>query len=68
MAIRLGYESEKDWTVTLYGENLFDAVYFERGWANADSANQGGFGLVNTLVWPSKPRIWGLSFEHGFGG
>jgi iron complex outermembrane receptor protein len=68
MAIRLGYESEKDWTITFYGENLFDASYFERGWANADSANQGGFGLVNTLVWPSKPRTFGLSFEHGFGG
>ena len=49
-------------------ENLGDAQYFERGWANADTQGLNGFGLVNALVWPSKPRVFGVTFEHGFGG
>jgi iron complex outermembrane receptor protein len=68
LALRVGYESDNGWTVTVYGENLAEARYFERGWANADPQGLNGFGLMNTLVWPSKPRVFGLSFEHAFGG
>ena len=66
--MRIGYESEDNWSIELFGENLGNADYFERGWANADSQNLNGFGLVNALVWPSKPRTFGLTFQHGFGG
>ena len=65
-ALRVGYESENDWRVTLWVENLFDESYFERGWANADPDNTFGYGLTNTLVWPAKPRTFGISFDRHF--
>lgn len=58
---RAGYESNAGWDVTLWIENAFDEEYFERGWANADTENQYGYGLVNTMVWPTKPRTVGLT-------
>jgi iron complex outermembrane receptor protein len=58
---RAGYESQAGWDVTLWVENAFDEEYFERGWANADTENMYGYGLVNTLVWPTKPRTVGLT-------
>jgi len=57
---RVGYDSGASWSVVAYVLNAFDEQYFERGWENADAANLGGYGLVNSLVWPSKPRTIGL--------
>lgn len=65
-ALRLGYDSDNEWSVTLWVENLTDEVYFERGWENADADDLNGFGLVNTLVWPAKPRTVGLTFDMSF--
>jgi iron complex outermembrane receptor protein len=65
-AFRLGYDSGAEWRVTAYVENAFDEEYFERGWENADADNLGGYGLVNTLVWPSKPRTFGLRADWQF--
>jgi iron complex outermembrane receptor protein len=59
---RLGYRTDDSWYVTLWVENAFDSVYFERGWENADSNNQFGYGLFNELVWPSRPRTVGVTF------
>jgi iron complex outermembrane receptor protein len=59
---RLGYRSASTWYVTLWIENAFDEVYFERGWENADENNQFGYGLFNELVWPARPRTVGVSF------
>jgi iron complex outermembrane receptor protein len=59
---RLGYRSASTWYVTLWVENAFDEVYFERGWENADENNQFGYGLFNELVWPSRPRTVGVTF------
>jgi iron complex outermembrane receptor protein len=61
-AFRLGYRTDESWYVTLWVENAFDSVYFERGWENADSNNQLGYGLFNELVWPSRPRTIGVTF------
>jgi iron complex outermembrane receptor protein len=59
---RLGYRSASTWYVTLWVENAFDEVYFERGWENADENNQFGYGLFNELVWPARPRTVGVTF------
>jgi iron complex outermembrane receptor protein len=59
---RIGYRTADSWYVTLWVENAFDEVYFERGWENADADNQGGYGLFNELVWPSRPRTIGVTF------
>jgi iron complex outermembrane receptor protein len=59
---RLGYRSASTWYVTLWVENAFDEVYFERGWENADADNQFGYGLFNELVWPSRPMTVGVTF------
>jgi iron complex outermembrane receptor protein len=59
---RLGYRSASTWYVTLWVENAFDEVYFERGWENADENNQFGYGLFNELVWPARPRTIGVTF------
>jgi iron complex outermembrane recepter protein len=61
-SFRLGYRTDESWYVTLWVENAFDSVYFERGWENADSNNQFGYGLFNELVWPSRPRTVGVTF------
>lgn len=63
---RLGYDSANDWTISLWVENALDEEYFERGWENADTDNQYGYGLTNTVVWPSKPRTVGMSFGMKF--
>jgi len=59
---RLGYRSASTWYVTLWVENAFDEVYFERGWENADPNNQFGYGLFNELVWPARPMTVGITF------
>ena len=61
-SFRLGYRTDDSWYVTLWVENAFDEVYFERGWENADANNQFGYGLFNELVWPSRPRTVGITF------
>ena len=66
LALRMGYKSDNDWSLTLWAENVTDEVYFERGWENADADDTAGFGLVNTTTWPSKPRTIGLSFDKSF--
>lgn len=63
---RVGYESGARWSAVAYVQNAFDEEYFERGWENADAQNLGGYGLVNALVWPSKPRTFGLRGEYRF--
>ena len=65
---RLGYDSGDNWTLTAYVTNAFDEEYFERGWENADANNQFGYGVVNTRVWPSKPRTFGARLDYRFGG
>ena len=59
---RLGYRSASTWYATLWVENAFDEVYFERGWENADADNLFGYGLFNELVWPSRPMTVGITF------
>jgi iron complex outermembrane receptor protein len=66
VAFRLGYDSNSDWNVALFVENVTDETYFERGWENADENNEYGYGLPNTFVWPSKPRTVGVSFGMSF--
>jgi iron complex outermembrane receptor protein len=61
-SFRLGYRTGDSWYVTLWVENAFDEVYYERGWENADANNQFGYGLFNELVWPSRPRTVGITF------
>jgi len=63
---RLSYRSDNDWAATLWVENAFDAEYFERGWENADSNNEFGYGLFNELVWPSRPRSVGVTFSKNW--
>ena len=58
---RLGFRSDSDWWGTLWVENAFDEEYFERGWENADVDNQYGYGLFNELVWPARPRTFGVT-------
>jgi iron complex outermembrane receptor protein len=65
-SFRLGYDSGAAWRVTAYVENAFNERYFERGWENADGDNLGGYGLVNTLVWPAKPRTFGVRADWEF--
>lgn len=66
LGLRATYESFEEWSVTLYVDNVTNEEYFERGWENANADDSGGFGLVNTLVWPSKPRTVGVSFNMSF--
>jgi iron complex outermembrane receptor protein len=61
-SFRLGYRTDDAWYVTLWVENAFDEVYFERGWENADANNEFGYGLFNELVWPARPRTVGVTF------
>jgi len=65
---RIGYDSGDAWTVQAYVLNAFDEEYFERGWENADAFNQFGYGVVNSRVWPSRPRSFGARFIYRFGG
>ncbi len=64
--LRLGYEANNNWSVTLWATNVFNEEYFERGWENADEDDTAGFGLLNTLVWPAKPRTVGVTFDMSF--
>lgn len=63
---RIGYDSGDHWNAVLYVQNAFDRQYFERGWENADANNAGGYGLINSLVWPSKPRTFGVRLGYKF--
>lgn len=63
---RLGYDSGDAWSVVAYVQNAFDEQYFERGWENADADNLFGYGLVDSLVWPSKPRTFGVRVDWDF--
>jgi iron complex outermembrane receptor protein len=62
VSFRLGYRSASNWYATLWVENAFDELYFERGWENADANNQYGYGLFNELVWPNRPQTVGVTF------
>lgn len=66
LGLRAMYESNDEWTVSLYIDNVTNAEYFERGWENADADNTYGFGLLNSKVWPAKPRTVGVSFDMSF--
>jgi iron complex outermembrane receptor protein len=65
-AFRVGYDSGAAWRLTGYVENAFNEEFFERGWENADADNLFGYGLVNSLVWPAKPRTFGLRADWKF--
>jgi len=65
-AFRVGYDSGEAWAVVAYVENAFDEEWFERGWENADASNEFGYGLINTLVWPAKPRTFGIRADYRF--
>ena len=65
--LQLGYDSGRGWSVTAFVDNVFDEDFFERGWENADGINQFGYGVVNTLVWPSEGRIFGARADYRFG-
>jgi iron complex outermembrane receptor protein len=62
----VGYDSGDAWRLTAYVENAFNEEFFERGWENADADNRFGYGLVNSLVWPAKPRTFGLRADWQF--
>ncbi len=66
MGLRTGYQSDNDWSVTFYVENLTNELYYERGWENAEADDTYGYGLVNAMVWPSKPRTMGLTLQASF--
>jgi len=66
MALRAGYESDNGWSATFFVDNLTNEMYYERGWENADADNTYGYGLVNAMVWPSKPRTMGVSIKASF--
>ena len=64
---RAGWDdADETWGVIAYVENAFNEDYFERGWANGDARGQYGYGLPNSLVWPSKPRSIGVSAHMKF--
>jgi len=63
---QLGYESGSNWSAVVYVNNAFDEEYFERGWENADADNLYGYGIVNALVWPAKPRTIGARVDYNF--
>ena len=64
--LRISYLANSDWSATVWVENMQNEEYFERGWANADVNNEYGYGLVNTQVWPAKPRTVGMDFSMQF--
>ena len=64
--LRLGYDSGAAWNAMAYVENVTDELFYERGWENAGSDNTYGYGLVNTLVWPSRGRVFGVKFSYDF--
>lgn len=57
--LRTGWESEQDWSLTLYVENLFDKESF------ASSELQLSFGL-HTKIAPTLPRTAGVEFTYSF--
>lgn len=65
--LQLGYDSGDGWSVTAFVNNVFDEAWYERGWENADGVNQFGYGVINTLVWPSEGRIFGARADYRFG-
>lgn len=65
--LQVGYDSGKGWSATAFVDNLFDEDWFERGWENADAVNEFGYGIVNTLVWPSEGRVFGARVDYRFG-
>ena len=65
--LQLGYDSGGAWSAELFIDNLFDEDWFERGWENADANNEFGFGIVNTLAWPSEGRVFGARLDYRFG-
>jgi len=64
--LRLGYDTGGSWSAVAYVENVTDELYYERGWENAGADNDFGYGLVNTLVWPSRPRTFGVKVDYHF--
>lgn len=64
--LRAGFNSDSNWHINAWVENVFSERYFERGWANGDLDNQYGYGINNTQVGISKPVSWGLDFTYDF--
>jgi len=57
VALRLGYESDNNWAVNLYVENLTD----EESW---DGQNNNGGVLPSHFFGPMRPRTFGVAFSY----
>ncbi len=60
VSMRLGYESNDNWKITAYVENVFDKVYFDASAELSDYFPAHNFGV-------SRPRTFGLRFSYHFG-
>jgi len=61
VSLRLGYESNEGWALTVYVENLFDKIYF-------DGTNEGEGPIPHTFFGVSRPRTIGAKLSYKFGG
>jgi iron complex outermembrane receptor protein len=57
--LRVGYESDSNWNLTAYVENLTDELVYAGAQVN------GGI-TPNWLVGPNKPRTWGIRYGYIF--
>jgi iron complex outermembrane receptor protein len=61
LSFRLGYESEKGWSVFGYVENLNNALYYT-------GSEEGGTLIPARFIGPSRPRTFGVRVTYEFGG
>lgn len=61
LSFRIGYESEKGWSVFGYVENLTNALYYT-------GAEEGGSLIPAHFIGPSRPRTFGARVSYEFGG
>lgn len=61
LSFRLGYESEKGWTIFGYVENLTNALYYT-------GTEEGGGPIPAHFIGPSRPRTFGVRVSYEFGG
>jgi len=64
---RLGYESDSDWYVEAYVDNLMDEVNYDSSYLGGGSYDGMGAGAYPMVRWASwKPRSFGLRFGMTF--
>ncbi len=61
LSFRIGYESEKGWSVFGYVENLTNALYYT-------GAEEGGSLIPAHFIGPSRPRTFVARVSYEFGG